>query len=135
MQPDFNMKNFLGEIASYLATSLGGNTGELIFVEQLPEKEHPSKAVAIIQQAGLPGQTDQPVKTINTQILCRDSSIPDALNLAQTTFNALNMKSNILATYTGRCEPTSMFGIRYNDANNRVVYPLNFRWRMVYMRG
>lgn len=132
-----NISNFLTEVSSFVAFTTGTTVSGLqngnVFKSKLPDR--PNIAVAVIPQGGISTRPDDPIRMINTQILVRDELYRNGLTRAQTIFDALDVKVNTLATFKARSEPSAPFGgAYYLDGNNRAIIPLNFSWRLVWIK-
>lgn len=121
---------FLNEVRNYI---VGLYPTIQVFVSKIPE--NPETCVAVINSGSVGGRIESdPMALLQTQIIYRSTSFASGVSIAQDIFSKFDGKTNILSTIKARCESQApFFGMNYLDNNNRVVFPMNFNWRLIWV--
>ncbi|MDQ6989197.1 MAG: minor capsid protein [Mariprofundaceae bacterium] len=115
----------LNDVGTHLQTSGIGTLGVDVFLYQLPHQ--PTEAVAVIPTGGPRLAADlNAIKRVQFQVLIRADSITSGMQKAEKVFSALDNQANVLANNPGRIFGDHEPGVHFRDANNRVVFSLNF---------
>jgi len=120
-----SLLTLLNEILTYLAANGVGTVGSNLFAAHLPAK--PTKSTSVQLTGGPKGEGD-PLQRPRIQVLIRDSSYPAGFAKACSVYELLNHKVPGLATVKGRVVPDHEPGPMYLDANDQIVFTLNFHW-------
>lgn len=119
----------LDEVADYLqANTAIGTVAVNIFTGMMPDS--PAACTAVYAQGG-PIAPGDPVVRPFVQVLTRDAGPPYSTyfashSRADVIHKALHEKWNVLASIPGRLVAQHEVGPNFRDANNNIVFTLNF---------
>jgi hypothetical protein len=120
------MIQLINEVGTYLQSSGIGSLSVGLFIGQMPNS--PPTCTSVLGQGGVGiGEAPMEFRRETFQILNRDKSFQSAATQAETVYNLLAGKWNVLSTIKGRIIPDHPPGPYYRDNNNMYVFTNNFR--------
>lgn len=119
-----SVMTLLDEVAGYLqANTTVGTVAVNLFAGMMPAS--PTACTAVYAQGG-PIAPGDPVVRPFVQVLTRDSTYFASHSRAEVIHKALHEKWNVLASIPGRLVAQHEVGPNFRDANNSIVFTLNF---------
>lgn len=120
-----SLLTLLNETVTYLASGGVGTVGSNLFADHMPAK--PTKCTSV-QLTGGPKGVGDPLQRPRIQVFVRDLDYQAGFTKACLVYELLNHKVPSLTTLKGRVIPDHEPGPMYRDANDQVVFTLNFHW-------
>lgn len=123
---EFSSLELIDEVANYLQANTNiGSVATDIFVGFMPSS--PTVCTAVYPQPGVTVAGD-PLVHPGIQVLVRGVTYLSTQQMAETVFRALRNAWNLKATGSarGRLAANHEVGPNYRDANNNIVFTLNF---------